>query len=85
MGDDGGGKLFVVPGQDALGSLQQRYPAAGFQRLSTLIYHHEVKVVVRKQLQGALRGSTYERRRGRSAGKHRDYKLNHSFVTEGGR
>lgn len=56
--DDGGGKLFVIPSQDALRSLQQRYPATGFQGLSTLIYHHEIKVIFRKQLQWAIRGST---------------------------
>lgn len=56
--DDGGGQLLVIPSQDALGSLEQRDPAAGFQSLGTLINHHQVKVGFRQQLQGAIRGST---------------------------
>lgn len=56
--DDGGGKLLVIPSQDALGSFQQRYPAAGFHGLCTLIYHHKIKVIFRKQLQRTIRGST---------------------------
>lgn len=59
MGDDGGGQLLVIPSQDALGGLQQRDPAAGFQSLGTLINHHQVKVGFRQQLQGAVRGSTW--------------------------
>lgn len=54
LGDDGGGQLLVIPSQDALGSLQQRDPAAGFQSLGTLINHHQVKVGFRQQLQGAI-------------------------------
>lgn len=59
VGDDGGGQLLVIPSQDALGSFQQRDPAAGFQSLGTLINHHQVKVGFRQQLQGPVRGSTW--------------------------
>ena len=58
VGDDGGGKLLVVPSQYALWSFQQWYPAAGFQGLGTLIYHHQIKVILRQQLQRAIRRST---------------------------
>lgn len=59
--DDGGGQLLVIPSQDALGRLQQRDPAAGFQSLGTFINHHHVKVGFGQQLQGAIRGSTWRK------------------------
>ena len=55
VGDDGGGQLLVVSGQDALPGLQQGDPAAGFQGLGTLVDDHHVKVAVGQQLQRAIR------------------------------
>lgn len=57
--DDGGGQLFVVPGQDALPGLQQRDPAAGFQGLGALVNDHHVEVAIGQQLQGPVRRSTW--------------------------
>lgn len=58
-GDDGGGQLLVVPGEDALAGLQQGHPAAGLQGLGALVDDHHIEVVVGQQPQGAVGGRAW--------------------------